>query len=212
MTPYLERIVKEIKDVAQESMLETCVKDYVDGKSYLTKQELGVIINEFIVYPSHKILKQILSSKCFQKNSDCLNDYGEPVLIAMLYAIQAVHFSTEITEERKTKFTQSLIEVIMDESIPYQWNLLDANNENVLHMILSIYPFVDINIINTLLDIALKHNVNPLNKNSFNQNAIDTAIEMKISDDEKKNILDKLTSKINDFLIVIPNNTYELVE
>lgn len=203
MLPYIETRVKEIK----EDMSLGEVKEYFNDKCYFTTKEFGEVVNEFIIQPNHDILKIILSSKKFKEHNDCINEYGEPVVQAILFAIQAVCDSDEIPEIRKLNFKESLYNILVEEK-NLNWKMTDDNIENPLHVILSLIGYFTFDEILTLIDISLSNGINPLNKNCLNQNAIDIIMDFNCDDKQKNHIITKLATASDKFIIEVKSSAY----
>lgn len=203
MTTYIESKIKEIK----EEMTLEAVKEYFNEKCYLTNKEFGEVINEFIIQPNHDILKIIVSSKKFKEHNDCLNEYDEPVIHAIIYAIQAVYESDEISDDIKMRFKTSLLNILNGEN-HLNWNLTDCNVDNPLHVILSISNYFTNDELLKLIDTSLAHGINPLNKNCLNQNAIDVVLETCNNNTQKELIVTKLAMASDKFLIEVQSSAY----
>ena len=91
MTAYTEKILKDITEVMTPSEIE----EYFNNKCYLSKTEFGEVINSLIMSFSNDTLKTVFASKKFSEHSDCLNEYGEPIVHAILYAVKAICESDE---------------------------------------------------------------------------------------------------------------------
>ena len=60
----------------------------------------------------------------------------------------------------------------------------------------------------TLIDIALKNDINPLNKNCLNQNAIDVVMEFGYDEKQKQAIIAKLATASDKFIIEVKSSAY----
>lgn len=203
MLAYIETRIKEIKE---EMSLEE-VKEYFNDKCVFSTKEFGEVVNEFIIQPNHDILRVILSSKKFKEHNACVNEYGEPIVQAILYAIQAVCESDDIPEIRKLNFKESLYNILIEEN-NLNWNLTDINIDNPLHIILSLINCFSYEELLTLIDIALKNDINPLNKNCLNQNAIDVVMEFGYDEKQKQTIIAKLATASDKFIIEVKSSAY----
>ena len=203
MLAYIETRIKEIKE---EMSLEE-VKEFFNNKCIFSAKEFGEVVNEFIIQPNHDILRVILSSKKFKEHNTCVNEYGEPIVQAILYAIQAVCESDEIPEIRKLNFKESLYNILIEEN-NLNWNLTDINIDNPLHIILSLIKCFSYEELLTLIDIALKNDINPLNKNCLNQNAIDVVMEFGYDEKQKQTIIAKLATASDKFIIEVKSSAY----
>lgn len=203
MLAYIETRIKEIKE---EMSLEE-VKEFFNNKCIFSAKEFGEVVNEFIIQPNHDILRVILSSKKFKEHNTCVNEYGEPIVQAILYAIQAVCESDEIPEIRKLNFKESLYNILIEEN-NLNWNLTDINIDNPLHIILSLIKCFSYEELLTLIDIALKNDINPLNKNCLNQNAIDVVMEFGYDEKQKQTIVAKLATASDKFIIEVKSSAY----
>lgn len=203
MIAYIETKIKEIKE---EMSLEE-VKEYFNDKCFFSTKEFGEIVNEFIIQPNHDILRVILSSKKFKEHNNCINEYGEPIVQAILYAIQAVCESEEISEIRKLNFKESLYNILIEEK-NLNWTLTDINIDNPLHVILSLVNVFNNDELLELIDISLKNGINPLNKNCLNQNAIDVIMEFGFNENQKQSIITKLATASDKFIIEVKSSAY----
>lgn len=203
MIAYIETKIKEIKE---EMSLEE-VKEYFNDKCFFSTKEFGEVVNEFIIQPNHDILRVILSSKKFKEHNNCINEYGEPIVQAILYAIQAVCESDEIPEIRKLNFKESLYNILIEEN-NLNWNLTDINIDNPLHVILSLVNVFNNDELLELIDISLKNGINPLNKNCLNQNAIDVIMEFGFNENQKQSIITKLATASDKFIIEVKSSAY----
>lgn len=202
MLPYTKNIVNDIKTKMTHSEIE----DYFNNKCYFSKSEFGEVINEFIVFPNHDILKIILSSKKYKEHIDCLNEYGEPTIHAMLYAIQAVYSVKEL-EYRRESFKSSIISILLDDHFQFNWKLLDQYFDNVLHIIFSM-DSISTEEIEKLCNRAIQFGVNPLNRNISNDNAFDVLLQSKQNPTFINHMIGKLGIESDKYIIEIKENAY----
>lgn len=204
MQQYVQNIVKDIK----EKMTHDEIKEYFDNKCYFSKDDFGEVISEFMIKNNHTILKIILKSKKFTECNDCINEYGEPVIQAILYTIQAVYSSEEIANDRKRYFKESLLSILFDESINFNWNIVDRNNENPLHVILAMQEYFSYSEIYKLVNLAINNGVNPLNKNCVDDNSFDVIFNLDYSNVERNTLIKKMASVVDNFMIEVKSEAY----
>lgn len=206
MTTYTEKILKDITEVMTPSEIE----EYFNNKCYLSKSEFGELINNLIVSFSDDTLKTVFSSKKFKEFSDCTNEYGEPMVHAILYAVKAICESDEIDEIHKLYFKESMINILLDEAFPFQWRMTDyyeANNP--FHIISAMTDWLTVDELNKFIDKLLSKGINPLNRNYEEKTAIEILMESSLDETEKNKIISNLAQESDKFIIEISENCYD---
>lgn len=206
MTTYTEKILKDITEVMTPSEIE----EYFNNKCYLSKSEFGELINNLIVSFSNDTLKTVFSSKKFKEFSDCTNEYGEPMVHAILYAVKAICESDEIDEIHKLHFKESMINILLDEAFPFQWRMTDyyeANNP--FHIISAMTDWLTVDELNKFIDKLLSNGINPLNRNYEEKTAIEILMESSLDETEKNKIISNLAQESDKFIIEISENCYD---
>ena len=205
MTAYTEKILKDITEVMTPSEIE----EYFNNKCYLSKSEFGEAINSLIMSFSNDILKIVFASKKFNEYSDCLNEYGEPIVHAILYAVKAICESNKIDEIHKLHFKESMINILFDEAFPFQWRMTDyyeANNP--LHIVSTMTDWLTIDELNKFIDKFLASGINPLNKNYKEKTAIEILMNSSLDETTKNKIISILAKESDKFIIEISENCY----
>lgn len=205
MTAYTEKILKDI----QENLSNSEIEEYFNKKCYLSKNEFGEVLNALILSYNHDALKIALASKKFKDNVDVQNQYGEPIVHAMLYAIRDVCNSDEISEPHKVQFKASLFEILNDTSFNFNWNLTDyfeANNP--LHIIALMTEWMTIDEITRFVQICLDQSINPLNKNYNHNSPIELFLASNIDAEQKNSLVKNLAQVSDKYLIEITENSY----
>lgn len=206
MTPY----VKSILDKVKNEMTLAEIKEYFDNKCFLNKDEFGEIVGELVMTSSqYNILSLVLKSKTFEKYNDCSDVYGEPIVQSILYTIQAVFQVDELEIETKEKIKNELLNILFDEEIPFIWDLVDCSLNNLMHTALTMGNCITPDEFIKLLNIAIMNNINPLNKNSDDINAIDLVSNIQYKGIDKTKLLSHLARISDKYLIEINSKIYE---
>lgn len=205
MTAYTEKILKDITEVMTPSEIE----EYFNNKCYLSKSEFGEVVNNLIMSFSNDTLQTVFASKKFREYSDCLNEYGEPIVHAILYAVKAICESDEIDEMHKLHFKESMINILLDEAFPFQWIMTDYfESNNPLHIVSTMTDWLTVDELNKFIDKLLSNGINPLNKNYKEKTAIDILMESSLNEEAKNTIISNLAKESDKFIIEISENCY----
>lgn len=205
MTAYTEKILKDITEVMTPSEIE----EYFNNKCYLSKTEFGEVINSLIMSFSNDTLKTVFASKKFSEHSDCLNEYGEPIVHAILYAVKAICESDEIDEIHKLHYKESMINILLDESFPFQWRMTDYHEaNNPLHIVSTMTDWLTVDELNKFIDKFLSNGINPLNKNYEEKTAIEILMKSSLDETVKNKIISNLAQESDKFMIEISENCY----
>lgn len=206
MTPYIEGIANRVEN--QMTLDE--VKHYFNNECRFAKSVFGPFVAHFVLTGNYDILNIILHSPIFKEHFDCVDEFGEPTLHNILYAITILNKDeSEVPEALRLEIKEGLMKILLDETIPFDWSIIDPNNDNPIHIAITHHEaFTDDELL-SLINRALNENVNPLNKNDLDENAIDTALNSDNMDDTlKQKIISILAMKCDQCLIEIPNSTY----
>lgn len=204
MSTTIELKAKEIKEMTHSE-----IEEYFNDKCYLIKSEFGLLLGEFIYCANHDILKIILSSKKFKDNKDCMCEYGGPVVQSLLYAVNGVYAVDTLSDERKLSFKRSILSILCDSAFDLDWNLLDDDSDNVLHIILGLTEVFTFDEIEMLAKIALSKNIRPMNKNGNGYSSFDFVVDGNYSDEDKKTLLNMFIEYNNDNVMEISSIAYE---
>lgn len=207
MTPYVKNIVDKIA----EEMAHDDILQYFGEKCYMAKTTFSEIVEYFIEDANFEILYSIFKSEHFKKNAEILDSYNEPVIHSMMYAIYAITTMQNGTfsETQRLAMKDEFIKLITDESLPFVWNITDANIDNPMHLVLTHWECYTKEEILKILALAYDHGVNPLNRNDMDCNAIDTLLSFdEMPEDFKNEILALIMPMCDKNIIEIEKNAY----
>lgn len=200
-------IKDKIKDIKENMTLDE-IKDYFDNRCYMSKAELGEVINDFLYFPRYEILKVILSSKKFKENTDCSIWDGEPLVQAIMYVIQVICDSEDIPLDRRIDIRNELVDILTDSTFNLRWDINDSNAENPLHVALQTMNYLTYEQVVKIINVCLEKEINPLNRNIFNQNAFDMLFDFDYPIERKEELMKLMGRECDKYVINVREEAY----
>lgn len=201
-----ERLLNIYNDIIADENIDQ-IKEYFKSRCYLINKDFGKLVSHFVEHatPEHyHILDIIFHSEKFAKENTCCDRFGEPILHVILYALAA---------KSDKEYWKNLL---FDETIPWNWMMYSQSIENSLHIIAALCDSFGKDLTNELVDLCIKNDVCPLDRNDADTNAIEIFkydVSDGLTEEDRNEIVLKLDEFSKTFTIEIPSATYdELVE